>query len=75
MDYEAIKRLHLEDIGIDLDKSYESYNLGNNHHTRTIHLFKQDNIICPNCANNKVIVRGSKLQIINYSSRYFSISL
>lgn len=68
MDYEAIKRLHLEDKGIDLDKSYESYNLGNNHHTITIHLLKQDNIICPNCANNKVIVKGSKLQIINYSS-------
>jgi hypothetical protein len=75
MDYEAIKRLHLEDKGIDLDKSYESYNLGNNHHTITIHLLKQDNIICPNCANNKIIVRSSKLQIINYSSRYFSISL
>ena len=68
MDYEAQKRLYLEDVKIDLEKSYESYNLGNNHHIITIHLLKQDEVICPHCANNKAIVRGSKLQIINYSS-------
>lgn len=68
MDYEAQKRLHLDNIKIDVEKSYESYNPGNNHHIITIHLLKQDEIICPHCASNKIIVRGSKLHIINYSS-------
>ena len=68
MDYEAQKRLYLEDVKIDLDKSFESYNLGNNHHIITIYLLKQDEVICPHCAGNKAIVRGSRLQIINYSS-------
>ena len=68
MDYEAQKRLHLDNIKIDVEKSYESYNPGNNHHIITIHLLKQDEIICPHCASNKNIVRGSKLHIINYSS-------
>ena len=33
MDYEAQKRLHLDNIKIDVEKSYESYNPGNNHHS------------------------------------------
>jgi len=57
MDYEAQKRLHLDNIKIDVEKSYESYNPGNNHHIITIHLLKQDEIICPHCASNKIIVR------------------
>ena len=34
MNYEAQKRLHLENIKIDVEKSYESYNPGkhNNHY-------------------------------------------
>lgn len=40
MDYETQKRLCLEDVNIDFEKSYESYNLGNNHHFITIHLLK-----------------------------------
>lgn len=68
MDYEAQKRLHLDNMNIDFDKSFESYNPGNNHHIITVYLLKQDNLICPHCANNKILVRGSKTQIINYSS-------
>ena len=42
MDYEALKRLHLDNMNIDFDKSFESYNPDNNHHIITVYLLKED---------------------------------
>ena len=40
MDFESIKRLGLDKYNIDLDSSYESYNLTTNNHTIILHLNK-----------------------------------
>lgn len=69
MDYESIKRLGLDHIGIDPDLSYETYDSTTNNHTIFVHLLKQDIIVCPLCGVvNDSISRGSKPQLINYSS-------
>ena len=40
MDFESIKRLGLDKYNIDLESSYESYNLTTNNHTIILHLNK-----------------------------------
>ena len=68
MDFESIKRLGLDKYNIDLELSYESYNLTTNNHTIILHLKKDENIYCPNCGSIKLLSKGSKSSIFKYSS-------
>lgn len=49
MDFESIKRLGLDYLGIDINNSFETYNPFNSNHTIFIHLLKQDKINPSNC--------------------------
>ena len=69
MDYESIKRLGLDHLNIDSEKSFETYNPSTNNHTIIIYLLKDENIICPLCGTvNDYTNKGSKSQFIKYSS-------
>ena len=69
MDFESIKRLGLDHIGIDADTSFETFDPTTNNHIIFIHLLKQDELSCPLCGViNNYLSKGSKSQIIKYSS-------
>ena len=44
MEFESIKRLGLDHIGIDAQKSFETYDQDTNNHIIIIHLLKSKNI-------------------------------
>ena len=69
MDYESIKRLGLESIGIDPNNCFETYDPSCFNHTIIIHLLKQDEVICPLCgAVNNITAKGTRPQLIKYST-------
>ena len=68
LDFESIKRYGLDYIGIDEEKSYDSFNPATNNHTIIVHLLKRDSYICPYCNSNKFIIRGSRSELLKYSS-------
>ena len=69
MDYESIKRLGLDHMGVDMNASFETFDPSNSNHTIFIHLLKQDEVVCPLCGViNNYFIKGSKSQIIKYSS-------
>ena len=69
MDYQSIKRLGLDHIGIDEESSFETYDSSSTNHTIFIHLLKPEEVVCPLCGTyNDYINRGSKSQLIKYSS-------
>ena len=69
MDYESIKRLGLDHMGVDMNTSFETFDPSNFNHTIFIHLLKQDEVVCPLCATlNDVALKGSRSQLIKYSS-------
>ena len=45
MKFESIKRLGLDQIGIDTQKSFETYDQDTNNHIIIIHLLKSKNIV------------------------------
>ena len=69
MDFESIKRLGLDHIGIDATTSFESFDPSTTNHTIFIHLLKLDEISCPLCGVvNDYVCTGSRSQILKYSS-------
>ena len=69
LDYESIKRLGLDHIGIDANNSFETYDSSLSNHTIFIHLLKPEEVVCPLCGTyNDFINRGTKSQLIKYSS-------
>ena len=68
MEFESIKRLGLDHIGIDTQKSFETYDQDTNNHIIIIHLLKSKNIFCPLCGSYTLELKGSKSQFLKYSS-------
>ena len=68
MEFESIKRLGLDHIGIDTQKSFETYDQDTNNHIIIIHLLKSKNVVCPLCGSDTLELKGSKSQFLKYSS-------
>ena len=51
MEFESIKRLGLDHIGIDTQKSFETYDQDTNNHIIIIYLLKSKNVVCPLCGS------------------------
>lgn len=69
MEYESIKRLGLDHMYIDSDKSFETFDPTNNNHTIFVHLKKDELISCPLCGSCEDFTnKGSRSQLIKYSS-------
>ena len=58
MEFESIKRLGLDHIGIDTQKSFGTYNQDTNNHIIIIHLLKSKNIVCPLCGSYFLELKG-----------------
>lgn len=60
MEFESIKRLGPDHIGINTEKSFETYDQDTNNHIIIIHLLKSKNIVCPLCGAYTLELKGSK---------------
>lgn len=69
MEYESIKRLGLDHLNIDSDKSFETFDPISNNHTIFVHLNKDAQVICPLCGTyENYINKGSRSQVLKYAS-------
>lgn len=68
MDFESIKRLGLDHLGFDADKSFETYDPSKNNHTINLYLLKDSSISCPTCGSISLFSKGSKSQKLKFAS-------
>lgn len=68
MDHGSIKRLGLNNMNIDEETSFETYDPVSNNHTIFLHLIKDSNISCPNCGSTSYLSKGSKSQTLKYAT-------
>ena len=68
MDYESIKRLGLDYMNFDAEKSFETYDPTNANHIINLYLKKDKTLYCPHCGSIDIYSKGSKSQTIRYAS-------
>lgn len=68
MDYESVKRLGLNHMNFDAEKSFETYDPTTANHTINLYLKKDKKQFCQYCGSVELFSKGSKSQKLKYSS-------